>query len=115
MSQDLEIIALNRLTGECLTTADVEPILILKCSTRDFEAGIWGAVIDNKRDWDDIEKEYLRRNQGIRESISDWCTFMKNENVTDANLEFLGQYSEVSADELQTPSADPNPTTDFNR
>lgn len=90
----------------------VEPILILPCSTPDFEAGIWGAVIDTKRDWDDTEKEYLRRNQGIRESIIDWCAFMNNGNVTDANLEFLGQYSEVNADEMQTPSVDPNPTTD---
>lgn len=89
----------------------VEPILILPCSTPDFEADIWGAVIDNKRDWDDIEKEYLRRNQGIRESIIDWCTFMNNGNVTDANLEFLGQYSEVSAEVLTRPSADHNPTT----
>ncbi len=91
--------------------SDIELILILKCSTPDFEADIWGAVIDNKRDWDDIEKEYLRRNQGIRESIIDWCAFMENGNVTAANLEFLGQYSEVNADEMQTPSVDHNPTT----
>lgn len=87
----------------------------LKCSTPDFEAGIWSAVIDQERDWDDIEKEYLRRNQGIRESIRDWCTFMNNGNVTDANLEFLDQYSEASADELEPPSASTSQPTKTNR
>ena len=89
----------------------VDPILILPCATPDFEAGIWSAVIDSKRDWDDTEKEYLRRNQGIRESIIQWCEFMKGGSSTEANLEFLTPYWKASADELDAPSADLNPTT----
>lgn len=95
-------------------TQDVDPILILPCSTPDFEAGIWGAVIDNKRDWNDTEKEYLRRNQGIRKSLIDWCTFMNNGNATDANLEFLASYRNANAEVLSRPSVDLNLTTAVN-
>lgn len=72
----------------------VEPILILPCSTPDFEAGIWGAVIDNERDWTDVEREYLKRNEGIRESLMDWARFMGGGHWTEANLEFLRPYLE---------------------
>lgn len=92
MSQDFDIIAFNGVTGECLTTDDVLPILILPTSTPDFEAGIWGAVIDKEHDWTDTEKEYLRRNDGIRESLMDWAKFMEGGTWTDANLEFISPY-----------------------
>ncbi len=92
MNDDFEVLALNGVTGVCLTTDDVDPILILPTSTPDFEAGIWGAVIDSKRDWDDTEKEYLRRNDGIRESLADWARFMGGGHWTEANLEFIKPY-----------------------
>jgi hypothetical protein len=71
----------------------VDPILILPCATPDFEAGIWSAVIDTSRDWDDTEKEYLKRNDGIRESIMDWAIFNGSDGCfCQANLEFLRPY-----------------------
>jgi hypothetical protein len=71
----------------------VEPILILTCATPNFEAGIWSAVIDTERDWTDTEKEYLRRNDGIRESLMDWAIYNYSDGCwTDANLEFLCPY-----------------------
>jgi len=71
----------------------VEPILILPCATPNFEAGIWSAVIDAERDWDDTETEYLRRNDGIRESIMDWAIFNYSDGCwSEANLEFLRPY-----------------------
>jgi hypothetical protein len=92
LDDNFDIIAFNGVTGDCLTTDDVLPILILPCSTPDFEAGIWSAVIDNERDWTDVEREYLRRNEGIRESLADWARFMGGGRWTDANLEFLSPY-----------------------
>lgn len=72
---------------------DVEPILILPCSTPDFEADIWSAVIDSERDWNGTEKEYLRRNDGIRESIMDWAIFNYSDGCwTEGNLAFLAPY-----------------------
>jgi hypothetical protein len=88
-NDDFDIIAFNGVTGECLTTDDVDPILILPCATPEFERGIWAAVIDSKRDWDDTEKEYLRRNDGIRESLADWARFMGGGTWTEANLDFI--------------------------
>lgn len=87
-------------------------ILILPCPTPDFEANIWGAVIDNKRDWDDTEKEYLIRNQGIRESLIQWCEFMNGGDWTQANLFFIRPYREASADSLDRSSTDSSKTTD---
>lgn len=95
-----------------MMTHDPLSLLILPCSTPDFEANIWGAVIDNERDWDDTEKEYLRRNQGLRESIMQWYSFMNGGGSwTQANLEFLRPYSEVSADSLIGSSTDMTQTT----
>jgi hypothetical protein len=92
-NEDFDIIAFNGVTGECLTTDDVDPILILPTSTPDFEAGIWSAVIDAERDWTDTEKEYLRRNDGIRESIIDWAIYNYSDGYfPDANLAFLSPY-----------------------
>jgi hypothetical protein len=110
--EDFEIIAFNGITGECLTTDDVDSILILPTSTPDFEANIWSAVIDSERDWNDTEREYLRRNVSIRESIMQWAEFNYSDGCwTEANLEFLRPYWKVSADEMDTPSADPTQTT----
>jgi hypothetical protein len=91
---DFEIIAFNGLTGECLTTDDVDPILILPTSTPDFERGIWEAVLEAPgRDWDETEKEYLRRNDGIRKTLADWAEFMKFSHCwTNANVEFIKPY-----------------------
>lgn len=76
-----------------LTTDHVLPILLLPCSTPDFEAGIWGAVIDAERDWDDVEREYLKRNEAIRESLMDWAIYNYSDGTwSDANLEFLRPY-----------------------
>jgi hypothetical protein len=80
-----------------VTNFNVDSILYLPCSTPEFEARLWEAVIDQPRDWDETEKEYLRRNQGIRESIIDWCRFMNQSSCTDANLEFLRPYWNVEA------------------
>lgn len=110
--EDFEIIAFNGITGECLTTDDVDSILILPTSTPDFEANIWSAVIDSERDWNDTEREYLRRNVSIRESIMQWAEFNYSDGCwTEANLEFLRPYWKVNADEMDTPSADPTQTT----
>jgi hypothetical protein len=95
VNDDFEILALNGVTGECLTTADVDPILYLPCSTSEVERHIWEAVLESPgRDWTDTEKEYLRRNDGICKSLADWARFM---NCTDAywrqaNLEFIKPY-----------------------
>jgi hypothetical protein len=76
-----------------LTTDDVLPILYLPCATPEFEAGIWEAVIDNQRNWTDTEKEYLRRNDGIRESLMEWAEYNHSDGCwTEANLEFLRPY-----------------------
>lgn len=112
--EDFEIIAFNGITGDCLTPSDVDPILILPTSTPDFEAGIWSAVIDQQRDWNDTEREYLRRNDGIRESLIDWARFMDGGTWTEANLEFLRPYCQASADGLHNSSTDFNPTTRTN-
>jgi hypothetical protein len=82
-------------------------------STPEFERGIWGAVIDQSRDWSETEKEYLRRNQGIRESIIDWCRFMNQSFCTDANLEFLRPYWNVEAttEDLARPGDGSSQTT----
>lgn len=94
---------------------DVTPVLILPCSTPDFEANLWGAVIDNSRDWDDTEKEYLRRNQGIRESVMQWAEYNYSDKCwTEANLEFLRPYWKASAEVLTRPSASPNQTIAVN-
>ena len=94
----------------------VDPILYLPCSTPDFEAGIWGAVIDSERDWNDTEREYLRRNQGIRESIMQWAEYNYSDGCwTKANLEFLRPYWKASADEMDSPSADPSQPTNVNQ
>lgn len=91
---------------------DVTPVLILPCSTPDFEATLWGAVIETKRNWDNTEKEYLRRNQGIRESIMQWAEYNFPDGCwTEANLEFLRPYWKASAEVLTRPSASPNQTT----
>ncbi len=112
LDEDFEIIAFNGITGECLTTDDVDSILILPTSTPDFEANIWSAVIDSERDWNDTEREYLRRNVSIRESIMQWAEFNYSDGCwTEANLEFLRPYWKVNADEMDTPSADPTQTT----
>ncbi|MBD2014327.1 hypothetical protein H6F96_10120 [Microcoleus sp. FACHB-53] len=74
------------------TTDDVLPILYLPTSTPEFERGIWGAVIDQQRDWDETEQEYLRRNDGIRDSLADWANFMQGGLWTDANLKFITPY-----------------------
>ena len=88
-------------------------ILILLCSTPDFEAGIWSAVIDNERDWTDTEKEYLRRNDGIRESIMQWAEYNYSDGCwTEANLEFLRPYCQASADRLDSSSTDMTQTTE---
>lgn len=78
------------------TTDEVLPILYLPTSTPEFERGIWEAVMFAPgRDWEDVEKEYLRRNDGIRESLADWARFMNGSHCwTDANLEFLRPYLE---------------------
>ncbi len=90
---DFDIIAFNGITGDCLTTDDVLPVLVLPCSTPDFEKNLWSAVIDKERDWDDTEKEYLRRNDGIRESIMEWAIFNYSDGCwTEANLAFLRPY-----------------------
>jgi hypothetical protein len=89
-----------------------EKILILPCSTPDFEANIWSAVIDKERDWTDTEKEYLRRNQGLRESIIQWYSFMNGSDWTQANLEFLRPYCKASADRLDSSSTDSSQTTE---
>jgi hypothetical protein len=74
-------------------TQDVEPILILPCSTPDFEAGIWSAVIDTERDWTDTEREYLKRNDGIRESVMQWAIYNYSDGCwTEANIAFLSPY-----------------------
>jgi hypothetical protein len=87
-------------------------ILILPCPTPDFEANIWGAVIDNKRDWDDTEKDYLIRNQGIRESLIQWCEFMNEGSWTQTNLFFIRPYREASTKSLTGSGASSIPTTD---
>jgi hypothetical protein len=93
MTDDFEILAFNGVTGECLTTDDVDPILYLPTSTPDFEAGIWSAVIDSERDWTDTEREYLKRNEGIRESLMDWAIFNYSDGCwSEANLAFLRPY-----------------------
>lgn len=95
-------------------TQDVDPILYLPCSTPEFERGIWEAVTEGPgRDWTDTEREYLRRNDGIRESLADWAEFMSCTHCwTGANLKFLSEWG--NADEMDTPSADPNPKTQVN-
>lgn len=82
-------------------TTDVLPILYLPCSTPDFERGIWEAVLESPgRDWDETEKEYLRRNEGIRESLADWARFMNCAHCwSDANLEFLRPYLKEEAND----------------
>lgn len=77
-----------------LTTDNVLPLLILPCSTPEFERGIWEAVTEAPgRNWDDTEKEYLRRNDGIRESLADWARFMNCAHCwSDANLKFITPY-----------------------
>lgn len=96
------------------TTDEVLPILYLPCATPSFERGIWEAVtFAPGRDWDDTEKEYLRRNDGIRESLADWARFMNCAHCwSDANLAFLREWG--NADEMPTPSVTPNPTTQVN-
>jgi hypothetical protein len=90
-------------------------ILILPCSTPDFEAGIWSAVIDSERDWTDTEREYLRRNDGIRESIMQWAEFNYSDGCwTETNLEFLRPYGKASADSLDGSSTDLTKTTEVN-
>jgi len=150
INDNFDIIALNGLTGECLTTDDlpelpdaddctqrlkenpmelglvseeiesirlgvlgsslrpyqpsrtdiggimtVDPILILPCSTPEFERGLWAAVMEAPGcDWDETEKEYLRRNEGIRESLADWAEFMKFSHAwTKTNAEFIRLYA----------------------
>lgn len=93
---------------------NAEPILILPCSTPDFEAGIWSAVIDRVRNWSETEKEYLRRNQGIRESIMQWCKFNYSDGCwTEPNLEFLRPYwkAEATTEDLAGPGDGFNQTT----
>jgi hypothetical protein len=115
MNDDFEVLALSGVTGVCLTTDNVELILILPCSTPDFEAGIWSAVIDNERDWNEVEKEYMRRNLGIRESVMQWAEYNYSDGCwSEANLEFLRPYWKTSADELHSPSASPSKTTAAN-
>lgn len=85
----------------------VDSLLILPCSTPDFEAGIWSAVIDKERDWTDTEKEYLRRNHGIRESIMQWAEYNYSDGCwTIANLELLRPYWKASTKDLPRPGAD---------
>lgn len=69
----------------------VDPILYLPCSTPEFERGIWEAVLEAPgRDWDETEREYLRRNEGIRTQLADWAKFMNNAYCwTETNLEYL--------------------------
>ena len=96
-------------------TQDVLPILYLPCATPDFEAGIWSAVIDNERDWTETEKEYLRRNEGIRESLMQWAEFNYSDGCwTELNLEFLRPYWKADADDLHNPSVGFEPATHVN-
>ena len=93
----------------------VEPILILPWSTPNFEAGIWSAVIDKERDWTDTNKEYKRRNDGIRESIMLWAEYSYSDGTwTEANLELLRPYWKASADRLHSSSTDLTQTTEVN-
>lgn len=73
---------------------DVDPILYLPCSTPEFERGIWEAVLEAPgRDWDETEREYLRRNDGIRKSVADWARFMDFDHCwTNANVKFIRPY-----------------------
>jgi hypothetical protein len=94
MTDNFDIIALNGLTGDCLTTDDVLPILYLPCAMPEIERGIWEAVTEPPgRDWDETEKEYLCRNDGIRKSLADWAEFMNFSHCwTNANVEFIRHY-----------------------
>lgn len=75
----------------------VDPILYLPCSTPEFERRLWEAVLESPaRDWDETEREYLRRNDGIRESIMDWAIYNYADGAwTEGNLSFLRPYLEV--------------------
>lgn len=72
-----------------------QPINCLPCSTPEFEWGLWGAMVEAPgRDWDETEREYLRRNQGIREAIVDWVVTSDIEGAcTQSNRQFLQPYA----------------------
>ncbi len=89
-----------------MTDNDLEILILLPYTTPEFEARIWSAVIDQPRDWDETEKKYLAANQGLRESIIDWCRFMNQGSCTDANLEFLRPYWSAEC-QTQTNASEP--------
>lgn len=61
----------------------------LPYSTLDFKAGIWGAILEQQRDWGDTELEYLRRNQGLREQLWDYINNVEGVSTTEVNYSFL--------------------------
>jgi hypothetical protein len=75
------------------TTDDVLPILYLPTSTPEFERGIWEAVLEAPgRDWDETECEYLRRNDGIRNTLIEEAVIGSVGYWTKPNLTFLRHY-----------------------
>lgn len=64
------------------------PNALTGSTTPEIEQGIWSAVTD-KRDWDETEKEYLQRNESIRNTLIQWAVLSSKDMWTEANLEFL--------------------------
>ena len=71
------------------TEPDWNTILELPCSVLDFEAGIWSAILEQQRDWGEVELEYLRRSQGLREQIWDYLNCVQDARTTQTNYDFL--------------------------
>ncbi len=112
-NNNFDIIAFNGVTGECSTTSDVDP--------DNWTQRLKENPFDSLEDIRQEHESWLAELEGLAvEAIAtnDWADFYAHvvnfQNENDLHGEAFISDGAVNADELETPSADPNPTTHVN-